>query len=143
MGFAERLGRGTWLLIHTMLYNVTDAQSLEQYKHAVLGIIRLYPCEKCRRNAAEDTIMQTHLEKLQSMVWRSGTQDALKLWAYEAHLRVSAHPQVRCKDADRWAELNPRHAVGARDKAACTAALLQELDERWMVSHEEPPVVTI
>ena len=143
MGFAERLGRGTWLLIHTMLYSVSDAESLEQYKRAVVGIIRLYPCKKCRRNAAEDATLQRHLEKLQSMVWGGGTQDALKLWAYEAHLRVAAHPQVRCKDADRWAELNPKHAVEPLERAALTAALLQELDARWMVSHEEPPLLVI
>jgi hypothetical protein len=143
MGFVERLGRGAWLLIHSMLYNVSDAESLEHYKRTVIGIIRLYPCEKCRRHAAEDSVMQNHLGKLQGMVWEGGTQDALKLWAYEAHLRVSAHPQVRCKHADRWAELNPRHAVDPSDKAARTAALLRELDERWMVSHEESPSLTI
>lgn len=138
MGFTEDVGHGTWLLMHTMLYNVNSSDTLGHYVRAVKGILALYPCERCRVAAAANKALQTHLAVLAGMRYhdRVSTQTALKLWAYHAHLLVTAHVGVHTAELQRWLSLNPKQYTDAGDREKATKELLRKLDARWLHNNE-------
>ena len=47
----EDAGHAAWFVIHTSVYSVHDADSLRAYVGLACGVIDLFPCHTCRRNA--------------------------------------------------------------------------------------------
>ena len=121
----EDAGHAAWYLVHTALYSVHDAASLRSYVGLACGIVDLFPCHACRLNARANEALQRHLDALRAMEWTPATRDALKIWAYRAHLLVSARIAQDSPEKARWHLLNP-----ARRGAEARRALLAALDAR-------------
>ena len=130
MPFAEEAGHAAWFFMHSMVYQVRDEGSLAAYVVAALALVERFPCEACRRKAAANPAVQAHLGRLRAMTWGRGARAALALWAYKAHLLISASlPQT--PERERWSSLNPGTRVNASDRREATKELLKVLSQTY------------
>jgi hypothetical protein len=130
MPFAEEAGHAAWFFMHSMVYQVRDQGSLAAYVVAALALVERFPCEACRRKAAANQAVQAHLGRLRDMTWGPGAQDALALWAYKAHLLISA-TLAQTPERTRWSKLNPSTRMDPSDRQSATKALLRALAEAY------------
>lgn len=88
----QQLGNHAWFLIHSLVYNVMDAESLQKYKQFVNSLLDLYPCEVCAHNMKS---LKTR-DELQHIEWPRGRREgdvgamlAVEKWAWTFHNEVN------------------------------------------------------
>ena len=133
--FAEEAGHAAWFFMHTMVYRVKDQASLQVYCVAACAMVDSFPCGACRARAAGNAALQAHLRALREARWdaMTGGQDWLKVWAYQAHLLVSASLEgSETEGHARWRRLNPAAAgTTAQGRRRARAQLIRELDAHY------------
>ena len=86
------LGNHSWFLIHSLVYNILDAGTLQKYKQFIESLLDLYPCEVC---ASHMKTLKTRAY-LRDIEWPKGRCDgdqtamlAVEKWAWTFHNEVN------------------------------------------------------
>lgn len=84
-GWRKKVGNNSWFLIHTLVYQICDAQSLQLYKNFIHSLLTLYPCEQCAHNMKS---LKTR-ETLNNIAWGAGAMKKVEYWAWSFHNEVN------------------------------------------------------